>query len=167
MSATVSSASPWCTSWSPRPTPSAARARRKTCCCVWCGRSSASRAAPPASATWSSSTRSARTAPASPTPDGLKRGQTLCSAKGLTPFDGTFDGTPLQEKFMTRFVLALLASLSLAGIASSAGLSSRDELDAEVRAALEELYKHSGAAKELAGKASGMLVFPKVVKGGL
>lgn len=68
---------------------------------------------------------------------------------------------------MSRFLLALLASLSFASVASSEGLSSKAELDAEVREAIAALYKHSSAAKELAGKASGMLVFPKVVKGGL
>ena len=68
---------------------------------------------------------------------------------------------------MIRYVFAFLASLSLASVASSAGLSSKEELDAEVREAIEALYKHSSAAKELAGKASGMLVFPKVVKGGV
>src|ERR1700752_3978699 len=73
----------------------------------------------------------------------------------------------LRERFMIRYVFAFLASLSLASVASSAGLSSKEELDAEVREAIEALYKHSSAAKELAGKASGMLVFPKVVKGGV
>ena len=67
---------------------------------------------------------------------------------------------------MIRYVLPLLAGLLLAGTAASEGLDSREELDANVREAIEELYKHSSAAKELAGHASGMLVFPKVVKGG-
>ena len=68
---------------------------------------------------------------------------------------------------MTRYLFAFLASIALVSVASSKGLTSREELDAEVREAIEELYKHSSAAKELAGRASGMLVFPKVVKGGL
>ena len=67
---------------------------------------------------------------------------------------------------MIRYVLPLLAGLLLASGAAAEGLDSREELDANVREALADLYKHSSAAKELAAKASGMLVFPKVVKGG-
>ncbi len=44
---------------------------------------------------------------------------------------------------------------------------SRAELDADVREAIKELYEYSSAAKELAGKSAGMLVFPKVMKGGI
>ena len=44
---------------------------------------------------------------------------------------------------------------------------SREQLDAEVREAVNTLYEHSSAAKELAARASGMLVFPNVYKGGM
>ncbi|MGI9274861.1 MAG: BPSL1445 family SYLF domain-containing lipoprotein [Endozoicomonas sp.] len=40
------------------------------------------------------------------------------------------------------------------------------ELDAKVREALGNLYKERSAAKELGGKAKGILVFPTVLKGG-
>src|SRR5690606_20831880 len=40
------------------------------------------------------------------------------------------------------------------------------EIDARVNGALEELYGRSPAARELAGKASGILVFPRVMKAG-
>lgn len=52
-------------------------------------------------------------------------------------------------------------------LAAPALAASREQIDAEVRAAVSELYQHSSAAKELAAKAAGMVVFPKVYKGGI
>jgi len=57
---------------------------------------------------------------------------------------------------------AVLLPLSL----PVAEAASRDEIDASVREAIAELYEHSSAARELAAKSSGMLVFPKVYKAG-
>lgn len=68
---------------------------------------------------------------------------------------------------MTRVLIALLAAALTYGAPASAINPSKEELDAEVREAVAELYKHSSAAKELAGRAAGMLVFPKVLKGGV
>ena len=68
---------------------------------------------------------------------------------------------------MIRIVRPLLAALLLLFAALPATAASREELDASVREAVIELYKHSSAAKELAGKSAGMLVFPKVVKLGV
>jgi len=68
---------------------------------------------------------------------------------------------------MTRLFRSLLAAALLVIAAMPAGAASREELDASVREAIAELYKFSGAARDLAGKASGMLVFPKVLKGGV
>lgn len=68
---------------------------------------------------------------------------------------------------MTRILRPLLAVAFLWFAATPAIAASREELDASVREAITELYKHSSAAKELAGKSVGMLVFPKVVKGGM
>lgn len=68
---------------------------------------------------------------------------------------------------MTRLLLPLFAAALLFSAPSSAINPSREELDAEVREAIEALYKHSSAAKELAGRSAGMLVFPKVIKGGI
>ncbi len=68
---------------------------------------------------------------------------------------------------MTRYVEALLAAALLIVMSAPAGAASREELDAQVRESLAELYKHSGAAKELADRSVGVLVFPKVVKGGI
>jgi len=66
---------------------------------------------------------------------------------------------------IARPLLLSAALLALTGL--PAGATSRDQLDAEVREAIEELYQHSSAARELAAKAAGMLVFPKVIKGGV
>lgn len=68
---------------------------------------------------------------------------------------------------MTGIARVLLAATLLALAAAPARAGSREELDAEVRQAIKELYKHSSAAQELAAKAAGMLVFPKVIKGGI
>jgi lipid-binding SYLF domain-containing protein len=68
---------------------------------------------------------------------------------------------------MTRYLRPLLAAALLSIAALPAGAATREELDASVREAIEELYKYSSAAKELAGKSAGMLVFPKVVKAGI
>ena len=68
---------------------------------------------------------------------------------------------------MTRLIRPLLAAALLLVAVMPAAAASREELDASVREAIDELYKFSSAAKDLAGKASGMLVFPKVVKGGI
>jgi len=68
---------------------------------------------------------------------------------------------------MIRLVRLLSAALLLVAATASAVTGSREQLDADVKEAIAELYKHSTAAKELAGKAAGMLVFPKVIKGGV
>ena len=68
---------------------------------------------------------------------------------------------------MIRFARPLLAAALLLLAAVPATAASREELDASVREAIDALYKHSSAAKELAAKSVGMLVFPKVVKGGI
>jgi lipid-binding SYLF domain-containing protein len=57
--------------------------------------------------------------------------------------------------------------VTLALLAAPALAESREVLDAKVREAMNELYKHSSAARELSGKAAGMLVFPGVIKGGV
>ena len=65
-------------------------------------------------------------------------------------------------KIRSMFLVLLLA---LSGTIASA--ASKDELDAEVREAIAAFYQHTGAGKELAGKAAGMLVFPNVIKAGV
>ncbi len=61
----------------------------------------------------------------------------------------------------------LLAWLMVLGVVGQATAESREELDAAVRETVEAFYKHSPGGKDLAGRAAGMLVFPKVFKGGI
>jgi lipid-binding SYLF domain-containing protein len=70
---------------------------------------------------------------------------------------------------MIRTTLAALIACTLLGFgqASIALAASKGEIDANVRQAIEEFYKQTSAGKELAQKASGMLVFPEVVKAGI
>ena len=63
-----------------------------------------------------------------------------------------------------RSVFLLLALTLSGGLAQAA---SKEELDAEVREAVAAFYQHTSAGKELASKASGMLVFPSVIKAGV
>ena len=64
------------------------------------------------------------------------------------------------------FQLSLLLMLFLMQF-PLAHAASKAEIDANVREAIKAFYKHSSAGKELAQKASGMLVFPKVYKAGI
>lgn len=62
----------------------------------------------------------------------------------------------------------LLAAVCLAALATShAWADSKVELDAKVKEARAELAKHTSAGAELAAKAHGVLVFPKVIKAGI
>jgi lipid-binding SYLF domain-containing protein len=65
------------------------------------------------------------------------------------------------------FVHALLAAALLSIASAPAMAASKEEIDAGVKEALAELYKQSSAARELGARALGILVFPKVVKGGI
>ena len=65
-----------------------------------------------------------------------------------------------------RFLLAL-SCFALTFCSVSATAASKDEIDANVKEAVITFYTYTSAGKELAGKASGMLVFPKVVKAGI
>ena len=78
--------------------------------------------------------------------------------------------TNLSLRFSGRRVLvgALLATATLAlSPGAQAALASRAEIDAQVREAMARLKEHSNAGAELASRAAGVLVFPKVTKGGL
>ena len=61
---------------------------------------------------------------------------------------------------------ALIALLMFA-FASAACAASKQEIDAEVKQALAQFRKHTSAGAELSQKASGMLVFPNVIKAGI
>lgn len=67
---------------------------------------------------------------------------------------------------MFQALAALLCVLSLVAPSDSLA-ASREEIDAEVREAIGNFHKHTGAGKELAQKAAGVLVFPSVIKAGI
>ena len=60
----------------------------------------------------------------------------------------------------------LLAPLLACLVAPGAQAASKVELDARVTATLERLQEHETATVELIAKASGILVFPRVLKAG-
>jgi lipid-binding SYLF domain-containing protein len=70
----------------------------------------------------------------------------------------------MAGSFNRAAIAALVLSGFLFSSAPVAGASA--EIDAHVRQTIENLYKTSSAAKDLAAKSAGMLVFPTVVKGG-
>ena len=66
-----------------------------------------------------------------------------------------------------KFVMLCVLSLLLAAAAPQpANAATAVEIDAEVDAALVRFYEEVPAAKDLAKKAKGMLIFPKVLKAG-
>jgi lipid-binding SYLF domain-containing protein len=65
-----------------------------------------------------------------------------------------------MQLIKTTFLIFLLTLSNLVFSASKA------EIDAEIDEALEFLYKESPAAKTLAAKSKGILVFPTIVKAG-
>ena len=71
---------------------------------------------------------------------------------------------PLSYVRSSVCLLALTFTLTLP---SSAWTASKTEIDARVRAAMTNLYERSPAARELANKAAGVLVFPRAYKVGI
>ena len=63
--------------------------------------------------------------------------------------------------------LAYLVMLMAMFVSTSAMAASKEQIDTDVKAAIAEFYEKSQAGKALAEKASGMLVFPKVIKAGI
>lgn len=63
---------------------------------------------------------------------------------------------------MRLLLISILTFISL-----HAGAASKEEIDAEVRAAVAAFHKQTAAGKELSRKAAGMLVFPNVIKAGM
>ncbi|OHC67246.1 MAG: hypothetical protein A2045_15355 [Rhodocyclales bacterium GWA2_65_20] len=60
----------------------------------------------------------------------------------------------------------LIAAL-LFTFATIAAAASQEEINAEVRQALKNFQKQTGAGHELSKKAAGMLIFPNVIKAGI
>ena len=69
-----------------------------------------------------------------------------------------------KSDFVPSWLLLALAMLGL--VAPGVQAASKVELDARVQATLERLQEHESAAVELVRKASGILVFPRVLKAG-
>ena len=68
------------------------------------------------------------------------------------------------QRMHKYLVQTLIIALFLPALAQAA---SREEIDATVDEALATFYEESPAGKNLAGRAAGMLVFPRVVKAGI
>lgn len=60
-----------------------------------------------------------------------------------------------------------LITILMLAIASLANAASKQEIDAEVKQALADFRKHTSAGAELSKQASGILVFPSVIKAGI
>ena len=67
------------------------------------------------------------------------------------------------SKFFFNFILIIFLS---AVLSNSARAASAVEIDTKVNAALKKLYEEVYAAKQLARKSKGILVFPSVIKAG-
>jgi lipid-binding SYLF domain-containing protein len=63
--------------------------------------------------------------------------------------------------------LAALGSALLWLTSTGALAASKEEINAEVRQAVQNFYNHTSAGRDLAQKAAGMLVFPNVIKAGI
>jgi lipid-binding SYLF domain-containing protein len=71
---------------------------------------------------------------------------------------------------LTRRLALTTALVALAACASSSPsdrAARKTEIDAGADAALSKLFAENPAAKELAGRAKGIAIFPNIVKGGL
>lgn len=65
---------------------------------------------------------------------------------------------------LKSILLGLVATLAFISTAASA--ASKEEIDSDVQSVLKDFYYLSAGNKELVSKASGVLVFPSVVKAG-
>ena len=74
----------------------------------------------------------------------------------------------MRTAMIARCAAFLAVGLSLAAAASQpVEAASAAEIDAEADAALVRLYEEVPGAEDLARKAKGILIFPKVLKAGL
>jgi lipid-binding SYLF domain-containing protein len=72
----------------------------------------------------------------------------------------------MTARHAVRRLAVLLAFVAGLAAPLAAGAADREVIDARVKLALEELYREMPGARELAADAKGLLVMPKVVKGG-
>jgi lipid-binding SYLF domain-containing protein len=77
-------------------------------------------------------------------------------------------GAPARWPARTSLIRVsfVLAAAALACAAAPGYAATGEEIDARVREALTTLYEQSPAADELGARAAGILVFPRVLKGG-
>ena len=73
-------------------------------------------------------------------------------------------GVRMKRLFVAILILGVV-QIGLGGI-RTIHAATKGEIDRDVKAALESLYTNTPGAKEIGKKARGILVFPKVVKGG-
>jgi lipid-binding SYLF domain-containing protein len=69
-----------------------------------------------------------------------------------------------SELKIRLFIFAFIFGMGWNGLSFAA---SKVEIDTKVKVTLEKFYEEVGAGKELANKASGILVFPSVIKAGI
>ena len=69
-------------------------------------------------------------------------------------------------KTKNLITLVSLTALGMFLVLPTAFAGKAAQLDRDANAALEKLYANSSQAKELGSKAKGVLVFPRIVKGG-
>jgi lipid-binding SYLF domain-containing protein len=73
----------------------------------------------------------------------------------------------MTTKAFGRLTAPALTAVALLLAALAAAADTATEIDRDVDNALSKLYANSKSASELAKAAEGVLVFPKVIKGGL
>ena len=83
----------------------------------------------------------------------------------MNKFTNISRAASLRRAMLAMAAVCLLAPLSFPS--AEAAVSSRTEIDAQSREALARLKEQTSAGAELASRAAGVLVFPKVLKGGL
>lgn len=83
----------------------------------------------------------------------------------MNKFTNISHAASLRRAMLAMAAVCLLAPLSFPS--AEAAVSSRTEIDAQSREALARLKEQTSAGAELASRAAGVLVFPKVLKGGL
>jgi len=66
-----------------------------------------------------------------------------------------------------RIVMMLLVFVSCACFVGNAMAATKAEIDAGANDAMKRFHKEVGVAKELTGKAQGILIFPSVIKAGI
>jgi lipid-binding SYLF domain-containing protein len=73
----------------------------------------------------------------------------------------------MKTKFnLIFFMLSITLCCGMLAFSQALLAASAEEIDAKVNSALQLFYEKVGPAKELSGKAKGILVFPDVIKAG-